>query len=120
MYTIEEIEDFEELRKMKNDAKKMYSIIIKYQKVGLADKYVIWSDEYNEEYLQRLDSGKWKWVAAYLHQHYEQILTEDAIFETMQNAYKKAKEVKGTCFRNEYEECLKYFTSYVNNLVKGE
>lgn len=113
---INEIEDLENLIKMKDKAKLLFSKVAKNQKVDLfSEKKIVWKDAHNSEFLIFKD-GMWYWVAAYLHQHYEVPIDEDGIYQLLKNSYIFEKEHKNTCFANKHKEAIGYFESYVSKI----
>lgn len=119
--TVEGIEKLEVFVKFKDEAKRLYKTVVDKQKIGLFPNkrgvYTVWKDDHNEEYLINKDGG-WKWVADYLHQHYEVPITENGIFEMMKLGYEWSIDPDKKGYVNNNQDAIKYFTSYVDYRLK--
>jgi len=116
--TIGDIESLEMMIKFKNEAKRLYNEIINKQYIKLITdangRYTVWKDDHNSEYLVNRD-GKWWWVAAYLHQHYEVPIDENGIYQIMNRGYEWSINPEKHGYVNNDQDAIKYFTGYINH-----
>lgn len=114
-----EIEALEKYIEFKNEAKELYNTVIKNQKISLLPdfkgRHIVWDDTNNQEYLKQ-ENGKWWWVAAYLHQHYEVPIDIEGIFQMMKFGYEWSINSEKRGYVNTNQDAIGYFRSYVRKL----
>lgn len=113
---INEIQDLEQHIAFKNKAKELFQLIATKQKLPLLPDarghYVVWDDGNNSHYFKKEGTDTY-WVADYLHQYYEVLISENGIFKVLLSAYEFEKKNKNTCFTNHNQDAMRYFESYV-------
>ena len=118
--SVKEIEKFQKLIELKDEAKKLYYMVVNNQKVKLLPdykgKFILWDDSNNQEYL-KYQNNSWVWVAAYLHQHYEVEIDLDKIYQMMVRAYEFKNNLEKRGYTNNDEDAINYFSVYAKSLV---
>lgn len=115
--SINGIEKLEKMIGFKNEANRLFKLVAENQKIGLFPdgygRYVVWEDAYNVEYLVE-NEGEWKWVAHYLHQHYEVPISAAGIFEMIKNGYEWSIDEANKGRTNNCKDAIGYFKAYVD------
>ena len=118
--SVKQIERFQKLIELKDEAKELYYMVVNNQKVKLLpdykDRFILWDDSNNQEYL-KYENNNWAWVASYLHQHYEVTIDLDSIYQQLVRAYEWQNNPDKRGYTNNDEDAIRYFSAYARGLV---